>query len=137
MPFERNEADLVQGSRILGKGALKGGMPFYKFVANKFLTALENISFGMRMAEFHSGYMLYSRKALTEIPFNKLSDSFHFDLEMLVMAKIKGLRITEVPIPTIYADEVSHLNPIRYGFDVLSVVRGYLTGKYHSYYERS
>lgn len=131
-PFERNQADLVQGSRILGTGALKGGMPAYKFIANKCLTAIENAAFRMHMAEFHSGYMVYSRKALTEIPFNKLSDSFHFDLEMLVMAKIKGLRITEVPIPTIYADEISHLEPIKYGFDVLSVVWGYLKGKYHS-----
>ena len=130
-PFERNHADIVQGSRILGKGALKGGMPVYKFMANKCLTVIENAAFRMHMAEFHSGYMVYSRKALTEIPFNKLSDSFHFDLEMLVMAKIKGLRITEVPIPTIYADEVSHLKPVKYGFDVLSVVWDYLTGKYH------
>lgn len=130
-PFEKNRADIVQGSRILGKGALKGGMPVYKFIANKCLTALENVAFRMNMAEFHSGCMVYSRKALTEIPFNKLSDSFHFDLEMLVMAKIKGLRITEVPIPTTYADEVSHLKPVKYGFDVLSVVWGYLTGKYH------
>lgn len=131
IPFEQNQADLVQGSRILGKSTLKGGMPVYKFIANKCLTAIENTAFRMHMAEFHSGYMVYSRKALTEIPFNKLSDSFHFDLEMLVMAKIKRLRITEVPIPTIYADEVSHLKPVKYGFDVLSVVWGYLTGKYH------
>lgn len=131
-PFDLNEADLVQGSRILGKGVLQGGMPLYKFVSNKCLTTIENMAFGMKMAEFHSGYMLYSRRTLLEIPFNKLSDSFHFDLEMIVMAKIKGLRIVEFPIPTLYAGEVSHLKPIQYGFDVLSVVWGYLRGKYHS-----
>lgn len=131
-PFDVDQADLVQGSRILGKRALEGGMPLYKFLANKCLTAIENISFGMNMAEFHSGYMVYSRKTLLELPFNMLSESFIFDLEMIVMAKIKGLRIIEVPIPTIYADEVSHLNPIKYGFDVLSVIWRYLRGKYHS-----
>jgi glycosyltransferase involved in cell wall biosynthesis len=131
-PFDIDQADLVQGSRMLGKGALAGGMPLYKFLANKCLTAIENVSFGMNMAEFHSGYMVYSRKTLLEVPFNLLSESFIFDLEMIVMAKIKGLRIIEVPIPTIYADEVSHLNPIKYGFDVLSVIWRYLRGKYHS-----
>ena len=121
---------------MMGDGALKGGMPLYKFVSNKALTFIENLSFGMKMAEFHSGYMLYARKALLEIPFNKLSDSFDFDLQMLVMAKIKGLRIVEVPIPTIYADETSHLSPIQYGFDVLAVVRDYLGGKYHRLFEK-
>jgi glycosyltransferase involved in cell wall biosynthesis len=130
-PFELDRADIVQGSRLLGKGALKGGMPFYKFIANKTLTFIENRTFGMKMAEYHSGYMLYSRKALLEIPFQRLSDSFDFDLEMLVMAKIKGLRIVELPIPTIYADEVSHLDPVKYGFAVLAVVRKYFKGEYH------
>jgi len=134
-PIDDNEADIVQGSRMLGKGALKGGMPLYKFIANKCLTALENMAFGMKLAEYHSGYMLYSRKTLLEIPFNRLSDSFDFDLEMIVMAKIRNFRIAEVPIPTIYAGEVSHLNPVKYGLDVLSVVRSYLRGKYHSLYD--
>jgi hypothetical protein len=107
-------------------------MPFYKFVANKALTAIENLAFGMKLAEYHSGYMLYSRKALETIPFEKLSASFDFDLEMLVLAHVKGLRISEIAIPTIYAGEKSHLNPIKYGFDVLSVVREYRKGKYHA-----
>ena len=129
-PFDNDTADMVQGSRILG-GAF-GRMPLYKFIANKCLTAVENLGFGMRLAEYHSGYMLYNRKALETIPFNKLSDSFDFDLEMLVMAKVKGLRITELPIPTIYADEVSHVNSVKYGFQVLGVVRDYRRGKYHA-----
>lgn len=131
-PFDRGEADLVQGSRMLGGGALRGGMPLYKFLANKALTAIENTAFGMTLAEYHSGYMLYSRKALEAIPFEKLSGSFDFDLEMLVLARVKGLRIAEIAIPTIYAGEKSHLNPIRYGLDVLSVVRGYRRGKYQA-----
>jgi hypothetical protein len=117
---------------MLGGGALRGGMPLYKFLANKTLTALENWAFGMHLGEYHSGYMLYSGKALKTIPFEKLSTSFDFDLEMLVLAKVKGLRIAEVAIPTIYAGEKSHLNPVRYGFDVLSVVRDYKRGRYHS-----
>ena len=74
-PFDGDAADLVQGSRMLGGGALRGGMPLYKFVANKALTALENWAFGMHLAEYHSGYMLYSREALETIPFEKLSGS--------------------------------------------------------------
>jgi glycosyltransferase involved in cell wall biosynthesis len=131
-PFDDDTADLVQGSRMLGGGALRGHMPLYKFLANKFLTAIENWAFGMKLAEYHSGYMLYSRKALETIPFEKLSRSFDFDLEMIVLARVKGLRIAEIAIPTIYAGEKSHLNPIKYGLDVLSIVWAYKRGKYHA-----
>jgi glycosyltransferase involved in cell wall biosynthesis len=131
-PFDSGEADIVQGSRMLGAGALRGGMPLYKFVANKSLTALANLVFGMRMAEYYSGYMAYSRVALQVIPYEKLTDSFHFDLQMLVMARIKGLRVQEVAIPTIYAGEVSHLEPIKYGLNVLSVMWDYRRGRYHA-----
>ena len=130
--FDKDEADIVQGSRMLGGGALRGGMPMYKFFANKVLTAIENRAFGMNLAEYHSGYMAYSRRALETIPFQNLSASFDFDLEMLVLANVKRLRIAEIAIPTIYAGEKSHLNPIQYGFDVLSVVRDYKRGKYHA-----
>ena len=130
-PFDEDTADLVQGSRFLGGGALKGRMPLYKFVANKALTAIENWAFGLKLAEYHSGYMLYSRKTIAAIPFQQLSDSFDFDLEMIVMAHIKGLRIAERAIPTIYAGEVSHLRPIPYGMRVLRIVRDYRRGKYH------
>jgi glycosyltransferase involved in cell wall biosynthesis len=129
--FDRDEADIVQGSRMAGDGALRGGMPLYKFVANKSLTWIANLAFGLRLSEYYSGYMAYNRRALTTIPYGKLGDSFHFDLEMHVMGRVKGLRIRQVPIPTIYADEVSHLNPIRYGFDVLGVIAGYRRGRYH------
>jgi len=131
-PFDAGAADLVQGSRMVGGGALRGGMPLYKFVSNKALTVIENWAFGMKLAEYHSGYMLYSRKAMESIPFEKLSASFDFDLEMIVLARVKGLRIREIAIPTIYAGEKSSLNPIRYGLDVLKVVRDYKRGKYHA-----
>lgn len=130
-PLDRDEADLVQGSRMLGGGALEGGMPLYKYLANKGLTAIENLGFGMRLAEYHSGYMVYSRKMIASVPFHRLSDSFDFDLEMIISARILGLRITEIAIPTRYGDEVSHLNPVKYGFEVLNAVRKYRNGHYH------
>lgn len=130
-PFDDNSADLVQGSRMLGGGALKGGMPVYKYAANKVLTAIENWAFDMNLAEYHSGYMLYSREALAAIPFDKLSASFDIDLEIIVLARIRKLRIAEIAIPTIYAGEVSHLNPIGYGLRVLGVVGDFKRGKYH------
>lgn len=130
-PFDQGSADLVQGSRMLGGGALKGGMPLYKYIGNKCLTAIENIGFGMKLAEYHSGYMVYSKTLLMAVPFQKLSDSFDFDLEMIVSAHILGMRIREIAIPTIYADEKSYLNPVNYGFDVLKVVRRYRQGGYH------
>ena len=130
--FDRNEADIVMGSRMLNGGALQGRMPVYKFVANKALTTIENWAFGMNMAEYHSGFLAYARRTLDEIPFDKLSDSFDFDLEMIVMARIQGLRVREVAIPTIYADEKSHLKPIQYGLNVLNVVLDYKRGRYHA-----
>ena len=131
-PFDRGQAEMVQGSRMLGAGALKGGMPVYKFLANKALTAAANQALGLRMAEYFSGYMAYHRSALQVIPYRSLADSFQFDMQMLVMAKVKNLRVVEVPIPTIYADEVSHLQPVRYGLEVLSILRDFRSGRYHA-----
>lgn len=132
-PVERGEADLVQGSRMASGGALRGGMPRYKYVANKALTAVANWTLGMRLSEYYSGYMVYTRRALETIPYHRFADSFQFDLQMIVMARVKGLRIVQVPIPTIYADEKSHLNPVKYGLDVLSVLWDYRRGRYHAY----
>ena len=129
-PLLRDEADVVQGSRMLG-GALKGGMPLYKFIANVTLSKLENLAYGMKMAEYHSGYMLYSRRALETIPFERLSDTFHFDGEMLLMAHKRKLRILELAIPTRYRRDIkSHLKPVQYGFDVLKIIWRNATGKY-------
>jgi glycosyltransferase involved in cell wall biosynthesis len=133
-PFETKDADIVQGSRMMGDGrrALQGGMPVYKYVANRILTAIENRAFGLDMAEYHSGYMLYSKRALETIPFDKLGENFCFDQEMLIMAKVKGLKIVQLPIPTHYGNEISHLKPVRYGFNVLSLVMAYKRGYYHA-----
>jgi len=130
-PILLSRADVVLGSRILGGGALKGGMPLYKYLGNRALTILENIIFGMNISEYHTGYTVYSRKALAAIPFEKLSNTFHFDGEMIMMSGKKKLRIKEIPIPTRYADEKSHLNAISYGLDVLNILFKYLIGKYN------
>lgn len=131
-PLDENRADVVQGSRLRGGGALKGGMPVYKYVANRGLTWMENRVFGLRLAEYHSGYMLYRRAALEAIPFRSFTTrGFVFDQEMLVAARILGLRVVDLPIPTRYAGEVSHLRPIPYGIAVLKLMGRYLRGDYH------
>ena len=130
-PLEKDEADLVQGSRMVNpRDALRGGMPITKWLGNLFLSTLENWAYGLKMAEYHSGYMLYSRQALAAIPFMKLSDTFHFDGEMLFMAAKRGMRIKEIAIPTRYADEKSHLKPVTYGFNVLWIITKYVFGRY-------
>ena len=132
MPLENNRADIVQGSRFKGGHPLHGGMPLYKYVANRVLSMLQNLVFGLRLAEYHSGYMLYRREALQAIPFHAFaSRAFTFDQEMIVVSKILGLRIMDLPIPTRYADEKSHLKPIPYGIDVLRLMGRYLRGDYH------
>lgn len=122
--------DILQGSRIASGTALRGGMPLYKFVAGKVLTFFENIVFGLAMTDYHSGYLLYSREALERIPFDRLSGSFDFDLEVIACARARGMKVGERPIPTRYAGEVSNLNPIAYGFRVLGVMAKYCMGRY-------
>jgi glycosyltransferase involved in cell wall biosynthesis len=122
--------DLLQGSRVAAGTALSGGMPAYKYAAGRVLTFLENRVFGLRMTDYHSGYLLYGRRALRSIRFADLSDSFDFDLEVIASARALGLRIGERPIPTHYGDESSSLSPIPYGFRVLGVMLKYLRGHY-------
>lgn len=122
--------DLVQGSRHARGTARAGGMPAHKLVAGKVLTALENAVFGLRMTDYHSGMIAYGRRALDLIPFGRLSGSFDFDLEAIACARAAGLRVGEVPIPTRYADEVSHLNPVTYGLRCLRVMARHLGGRH-------
>lgn len=121
---------LLQGSRHRG-GALQGGMPLYKFVGGKALCALERKVLGLSLTDFHSGYILHGRAALDRIPYERLGDSFDFDLQVLACAAALGLPVGEEPIPTRYADEVSHLRPIPYGLRVLSVLRRFKAGEFH------
>jgi glycosyltransferase involved in cell wall biosynthesis len=131
-PLDADRADIVQGSRFRGGGAVRGGMPLYKYVANRGLTWMENRVFGLHLAEYHSGYMLYRRVALEAIPFQRFTTrGFIFDQEMLVAACILGLRVADLPIPTRYAGERSYLRPIPYGLAVLRLMARYVRGDYH------
>ncbi len=102
--------DLVLGSRIIGGQALRGGMPFYKYVANRFLTAFENLFLGIKLSEYHSGYRAFSRKVLSELPLLENSDDFVFDNQMLAQCVNFGFRIGEVSCPTKYFEEASSIN---------------------------
>ena len=122
--------DILQGSRIASGTALAGGMPLYKFVANAALNRLENFTLGLGMTDYHSGYLLYSRRALDTLPFDRLSNQFDFDLEVIASARAHGLAVAEAPVPTHYGDEISYLNPITYGLRVLRVLWRYRLGVY-------
>jgi glycosyltransferase involved in cell wall biosynthesis len=118
-PFIRDEADAVFGSRMINKqDALKGGMPLYKWVGNQVLTTFQNRMLGSTLSEFHSGYRLYSTKALARIPFERNSNDFHFDTDIIVQLHFAGLRIAEIPIPTFYGDEICHVNGLKYAWDI-------------------
>lgn len=116
--------DMVIGSRILGGGALKGGMPVWKYVANRLLTAFENLLLGAKLSEYHTGYRAYSRQALLDIPWRRNSDDFVFDNEFLAQAILLGQRVGEISVPTKYFPEASSINfprSLRYGLGVLRV----------------
>jgi glycosyltransferase involved in cell wall biosynthesis len=124
--------DVLQGSRIASGTARSGGMPLYKIAANAVLNRIENRTLGLRMTDYHSGYLLYGRRAVRELPFARLSDSFDFDLEVIAAARARGLSVGEAPVPTHYGDETSHLNPVTYGLRVLRVMWRYRMGRYGS-----
>ena len=115
--------DVVLGSRILGGGALKGGMPVYKYVANRFLTAVQNLFTGAKLSEYHTGFRAFSREVLLSLPLLENSDDFVFDNEVLAQCICFGYRIGEVSCPTKYFKEASSINFVRsvkYGLGVLS-----------------
>jgi len=128
----KNSVDILQGSRHKAGTALAGNMPLYKYIFGKLLVILENTVFGLWMTDYHSGYLFYSRKALCEIPFERLSSSFDFDLEVIASARARHLKIEELAIPTHYGHEKSYLNPITYGLRVLRVLLKYAIGLYGS-----
>tara|TARA_B100001123_G_scaffold447470_1_gene605084 strand:+ start:1431 stop:2171 length:741 start_codon:yes stop_codon:yes gene_type:complete len=114
------EARGVFGSRLIyPKDALKGGMPLYKFIGNRVLTIIQNIILGTKMSEFHSGYRSYDVNALKKINFERNTNDFHFDTEIIIQMNKLDFLIKEIPMPTFYGDEVSHLRSIPYGINVL------------------
>jgi glycosyltransferase involved in cell wall biosynthesis len=115
--------DVVLGSRIIGGQAMRGGMPLYKYVANRFLTAFENLFLRIKLSEYHSGYRAFSREVLTNLPLLENSDDFVFDNQMLAQCAYFGFAIGEVSCPTKYFKEASSINfrrSVKYGFGVLA-----------------
>jgi glycosyltransferase involved in cell wall biosynthesis len=114
--------DMVLGSRILGGGALKGGMPLYKYIANRLLTAFQNLFLGVKLSEYHTGFRAFSRELLQTLPLLENSDDFVFDNQMIAQCVMFGFRIGEISCPTKYFKEASSINfrrSVKYGMDVL------------------
>lgn len=119
---------VVIGSRILGKGALKGGMPMYKYIANRFLTLSQNILMNQKLSEYHTGYRAYAKEVLNAFNYNSNSDDFVFDNQFLAQVFSKGFEVAEITCPTKYFEEASSINfsrSMKYGFGVLSTSFAY------------
>lgn len=113
---------VVIGSRILGNGALRGGMPAYKYVANRFLTFFQNVMMGQKLSEYHTGYRAYDRKVLEAIDFRRNSDDFIFDNQFLAQVLYHGFEVAEITCPTKYFEEASSINfsrSVTYGLGVM------------------
>ena len=136
-PLLSDQAEAVLGSRMIDKrAARRGGMPLYKWIGNQILTAFQNLALGTRLSEFHSGYRLYSTKALDQIPFEKNTNDFHFDTEIIIQFLLKRLRLAEISIPTFYGDEICYVNGMKYAWNVFkSTIRARLCGL-HLFYDR-
>jgi glycosyltransferase involved in cell wall biosynthesis len=123
---------VVLGSRILGRGALKGGMPFYKYVFNRWLTFTQNVLMHQKLSEYHTGYRAFSAEVLKSINYNANSDDFVFDNQMLAQIFYQGYEIAEITCPTKYFDEASSINferSVKYGLGVLSTSLEYFFNK--------
>lgn len=128
------EYDVVMGSRILGKGALAGGMPLYKYVANRFLTLAQNVLINQKLSEYHTGFRAFRREVLESLPLDENSDDFVFDNEMITQAAFFRYRIGELSCPTRYFTEASSINfarSIKYGLGVLATSAKYRLHRWH------
>ncbi|RLD33133.1 MAG: glycosyltransferase family 2 protein [Bacteroidetes bacterium] len=126
--------EVVIGSRILGKGAIKGGMPGYKYVANRLLTLFQNVMMNQKLSEYHTGFRAFSANVLKKIPYNDDSDDFVLDNQMLAQIFYAGFEVAEITCPTKYFDEASSINikrSIQYGLGVLKVSFSYFLQKIH------
>jgi glycosyltransferase involved in cell wall biosynthesis len=124
--------DMVLGSRILGTGALKGGMPLYKYVFNRMLTAFQNLFLGVKLSEYHTGFRAFSRDLLLALPLLENSDDFVFDNQMIAQAVMFGFRIGEISCPTKYFEGASSINfkrSVKYGLGVLATTAGFVAHK--------
>jgi glycosyltransferase involved in cell wall biosynthesis len=126
--------DMVLGSRILGSGALKGGMPLYKYISNRFLTAFQNLFLGVKLSEYHTGFRAFSKDLLETLPLLENSDDFIFDNQMIAQAVMFGFRIGEISCPTKYFKEASSINfkrSVEYGFGVMATTASFIAHKWH------
>lgn len=133
------EYDTILASRMLGNSALKGGMPFYKFLANKFLTGFENFFLGEKLSEYHTGFRGFSKEVLEKLPLVDCSDDFIFDNEILALLFYYGYKIGEISCPTKYSKEASSINFLRsckYGLEVLLLSLKYFLAKYRIFYSK-
>ncbi len=129
-PLIADEADAVFGSRMMVEGgARRGGMPMYKYIGNRILTTVENAVAGVELTEWHSGYRAYSVQALRQLPFESNSDGFDFDTQIIIQLIESQQRIAEIPIPTYYGDEISHVNGLKYAKDIVGEVLRYRAHK--------
>jgi glycosyltransferase involved in cell wall biosynthesis len=131
-----DETDAVFGSRFINPlGAIKGGMPFYKWVGNRILTRMQNMILGAKMSEMHSGYRSYRTSALRQIPFTNNSLGFDFDADIIVQLHAAGFHITEVPIPTYYGDEICHVNGMQYAWQCVKTAVKYRLMQFEIFYD--
>jgi glycosyltransferase involved in cell wall biosynthesis len=126
--------DMVLASRILGSGALKGGMPLYKYISNRFLTAFQNLFLGVKLSEYHTGFRAFSKNLLETLPLLENSDDFVFDNQMIAQAVMFGFKIGEISCPTKYFEEASSINfkrSVEYGIGVLVTTASFVAHKWH------
>lgn len=136
-PLAQGNAAAVFGSRMLTpRGALKGGMPLYKYVGNRILTWIQNSLLRTNLSEFHSGYRIYSVEALRCIPFERNSNDFHFDTEIIIQLVVAKLPIVELPIPTYYGDEICRVNGIAYAGNVIKATLRSRLQEWSLFYDR-
>jgi len=128
-PIQEGRADVVLGSRLMGDSPMKQGMPWWKYISNRFLTWVENVAFGLKLSEYHTGYRAFRRQTLESVNLETNSDKFIFDQEILAQVVALGMRITEVPVPTRYfaqASSASFFQSSIYGCSILLLVAKYL-----------
>lgn len=128
--------DAVMASRILGRAPLKGGMPRYKYVANRLLTVVENLCLGMKLSEYHSGYRGYTRQVLERVPFQQNADDFVFDNQIIAQIILAGFRLGELACPTRYAEDSSSIGgwkAVKYGLGVLQTAVEYRLAQWQWY----
>jgi len=125
--------DMVLASRILGAGALKGGMPLYKYISNRLLTAFQNLFLGVKLSEYHTGFRAFSKELLESLPLLENSDDFVFDNQMIAQAVMFGFKIGEISCPTKYFEEASSINfrrSVKYGLGVLGTTLSFAAHKW-------